>query len=169
MSQSICLHVQSWLYFWANFLSIFHHGEVFCVSVSRTLCVCTFFHICLWAYICVTWGCNSAQDSFIKCVTASKAAVNLFNLLCVGGQLSWHPWTLTPQEWTGWILLLQLCCCRMVVKEDLCCYQSDSNWGNRLQMVVAITWWHYTSTLIVFYCPLCCCFILRRIVTLSNT
>lgn len=65
--------------------------------------------MCIFGCICVPRGCNSAQDSFIKYATASEVAVNQFYLLCAGGQLSWHPWTLTPQERTGWILLLQLC------------------------------------------------------------
>lgn len=77
------------------------------VCVQETVCVGMFMRI--FGCICVPRGCNSAQDSFIKYVTASEAAVNQFYLLCAGGQLSWHPWTLTPQERTGWILLLQLC------------------------------------------------------------
>lgn len=105
------------------------------LSVCECVCVfknCLYASVCvymsLWAcvYVCVTWGRNSAQDSFIKCGAASEAAVNQFYLLCVGGQLSWHPQTMTPQEWTGWILLLQLCCCRLVVKGDLFFYGPDS-------------------------------------------
>lgn len=75
--------------------------------------------------ICVTWGRKSAQDSFIKCGAASEEAVNQFYLFYIGGQLSWHPRTQTPQEWTGWIFLLQLCCCRLVVKGDLLSYWFD--------------------------------------------
>lgn len=77
------------------------------VCVQETVCVGMF--MCIFGCICVPRGCNSAQDSFIKYATASEVAVNQFYLLCAGGQLSWHPWTLTPQERTGWILLLQLC------------------------------------------------------------
>ena len=99
---------------------------VFSTTVCMYLCMCVY--MCLWAcvYVCVTWGHNSAQDSFIKCGAASEAAVNQFYLLCVGGQLSWHPRTLTPQERTGWILLLQLCCCRLVFKWDLFFYRPTS-------------------------------------------
>lgn len=81
--------------------------SVFMGVSSRTVCVG--MHMCIFGCICVPRGCNSAQDSFIKYATASEAAVNQFYLLCAGGQLSWHPWTLTPQERTGGILLLQLC------------------------------------------------------------
>lgn len=89
----------------ANFFS--RSWGVFMGVHSRTVWVGMF--MCIFGCICVPRGCNSAQDSFIKYATASEAAVNQFYLLCVGGQLSWHPWTLTPQERTGWILLLQLC------------------------------------------------------------
>lgn len=72
-------------------------------------------------------GRNSAQDSFIKCGEASGAAVNQFYLLYIGGQLSLDtPWTLTPQEWAGRLLLLQLCCCRLVVMLDLFWYKCGS-------------------------------------------
>lgn len=120
----------SLLVFWANFSSIFR-------CVCACLCVCVFKH-CMYAYVCVytrlrvcvyvcvTWGHNSAPDSFIKCGAASEAAVNQFYLLCVGGQLSRHPQTPTPQEWTGWLLLLQLCCCRLVVKVNLFSYEYGS-------------------------------------------
>ena len=63
-----------------------------CVRVCAyvcSLCMCVF--ICTretCVYVCVTWGHNSAPDSFIKCGAASEAAVNQFYLLCVGGQLS---------------------------------------------------------------------------------
>lgn len=79
----------------------------------------------LCACIHVSWGRNSAWDSFIKCGAASNVVLNQFYLLCVEGQLSRHPWTLTPQEWTG-ILLLQLCCCWLEVGGDLLFYQPDS-------------------------------------------
>lgn len=93
-----------------------------CLYVSLSVCVST----------CVlTRGHNSTQDSFIKCGAASKAAVNQFYLLCVGGQLSWHPQTLTPQEWTGCVVLLQLCCCRLVVRGDLFFFQTWFTWGKR--------------------------------------
>lgn len=88
---------------------IWYPGPGVClwVCVQETVCVGMF--MCIFGCICVPRGCNSAQDSFIKYATGSEVAVNQFYLLCAGGQLSWHPWTLTPQERTGWILLLQLC------------------------------------------------------------
>lgn len=115
LCRSIWLHVHNGSTS-VKFPSIFQcpcaHGTV---CVCHSVCEC----LCVTVYACVTWGHNFASDSFIKCSAASEAAVNQFYLLCVGGQLSWHPQTLTPQEWTGWLLLLQLCCCMLVVKGDL--------------------------------------------------
>lgn len=98
-------------------------GVCLWVCVQETVCVGMF--MCIFGCICVPRGCNSAQDSFIKYATASEVAVNQFYLLCAGGQLSWHPWTLTPQERTGWILLLQLCFEDWSWEDCLDCYWPD--------------------------------------------
>lgn len=94
-------------------------------TLCMHFCMCMFLSAWVCDYVCVTWTHNSALDSFIKCGATNDAAVNQFYLPCVGGQLSWQHWTLTPQEWTGWILLLQLCCCKLVVKGDL--FQREKN------------------------------------------
>lgn len=97
-----------------------------CACVKWSACMHNYFfckfHICLYVYlktffnkntytcalvhiypsICLymcTWGHNFSLDSFIKCSAAAEAAVNQFYLQCVGGQLLWHLWTMTPQEW----------------------------------------------------------------------
>lgn len=67
-------------------LLVFVCGCVF--KSCMGICVSTYLSVSMCLYICVTWGRNSAQDSFIKCGAASEAAVNQFYLLCVGGQLS---------------------------------------------------------------------------------
>lgn len=130
VSLCMCVKESAWVY--NSELIVYHKGV--CLQAPYIyvfVCVCMY---CACAYVFVTWGHNSVQDSFIKCGAASEAVVNQFYMLCVRGQLSWHPWTLTPQEWTDWPLLLQLCCCRLVVKMDYSWFiltRTWFTWGKR--------------------------------------
>lgn len=105
--------------------------------------------------ICVTWGRKSAQDSFIKCGAASEEAVNQFYLFYIGGQLSWHPRTQTPQEWTGWILLLQLCCCRLVVKGDLLSHWFDIRESKKMGVIALCSNWLVMTRHVFPFCSIC--------------
>lgn len=147
-----------------------YHKGVSSSTVCVFACACT-VHVPVF----VTWGHNSVQDSFIKCGAASEAVVNQFYTLCVRGQLSRHPWTLTPQEWTDWPLLLQLCCCRLVVKMDYSWFiltWTWFTWGKRtvsiafcnIQFHFAVTdflgrfndnLFYFTSTVIYFFVYFC--------------
>lgn len=77
---------------------------------------------CLCVNVCVTWGHNFTQDSFIKCGGASKAAV-LF-AVCWGSAL------LTPQDpdtaGMDWLAFAFAAVLLLVVKGDLFLHRRGS-------------------------------------------